>query len=63
MKVKELFGVLVNTEDVRLYNSDGIFVWEGEFKEIPPIYFESVIDEMYSTRTVDKGILLIFNLQ
>lgn len=59
MKVKDLFGILLNSEDVSLYKTGDLFLWEGEFKEIPSLYFESIIDEIYSVPSVDKGAFIV----
>lgn len=63
MKVKDLFGVLLNTEDVSLYNAWGVLEWVGEFKEIPHRYFELIIDTMYSAPNINKGTHIVINLK
>ena len=63
MKVKDLFGVLLNDEDVRLYNSDNVFVWKGEFKEIPTVYCDSLIDSMYPISTINMHSFIVVNLK
>jgi hypothetical protein len=63
MKIKELFGVLLNSEDVSLYNPWGILEWEGEFKDIPQQYFECIIDTMYSAPNISKGTYTVINLK
>ena len=55
MKIKDMFGVLLTTQEVSLYNACGILEWEGEFKHVPHRYFECIITNMYSSPTIDMG--------
>lgn len=63
MKIKDLFGVLLTSQDVRLYNACGILEWEGEFKHIPQRYFECIINNMYSPPTIAKGGYIVINFK
>lgn len=63
MKVKDLFGVLLGSQDVSLYNSCGILEWEGEFKHIPQRYFEAIIDSMYSPPAINKVSCIVINFK
>nr|DAP65737.1 MAG TPA: hypothetical protein [Caudoviricetes sp.] len=55
MKIKQLFGVLLTSQSVSLYNSSGILEWEGEFKHVPHRYFECIINNMYSPANDCQG--------
>lgn len=59
MKIKDLFGVLLTSQEVSLYNACGILEWEGEFKHVPHRYFECIINNMYSPPTIDRGSFII----
>ena len=63
MKIKDLFLILSNSEDVSLHKTDGLFIWNGRFKEIPSLYFESIIDEIYTVSTVNKGCFIVISIQ
>lgn len=63
MKIKDLFGVLLNSQDVSLYNSCGILEWEGEFKHTPHRYFECIINSMYSVPTTDRASYIVINFK
>lgn len=63
MKIKDLFLILSNSEDVSLHKTDGLFLWEGEFKEIPSLYFESIIDEIYTVSTVNNGSIMVISIK
>lgn len=63
MKIKELFGVLLTSQYVSLYNASGILEWEGEFKHVPCRYFECIINNMYSSPTVDKCSFIVINFK
>lgn len=63
MKVKDLFEVLLGSQDVTLYNSCGILEWEGEFKHIPQRYFEVIINSMYSVPAINKVSYIVINLK
>ena len=63
MKIKDMFGVLLTTQEVSLYNACGILEWEGEFKHVPHRYFECIIINMYSSPTIDMGGSFIINFK
>lgn len=42
MKIKDLFGVLLTSQDVSLYNACDILEWEGEFKHVSHRYFNCI---------------------
>lgn len=66
MKIKDLFGVLLTSQDVSLYNACGVLEWEGEFKHVPHRYFDCIINNMYSSPTNAKGrgvVLLLLTLK
>lgn len=63
MKIKDLSGVLLTSQEVSLYNACGIHEWEGEFKHIPYRYFECTINNMYSTATIAKGSFIVINFK
>lgn len=63
MKIKDLFGVLLTSQDVSLYNACGILEWVGEFKHMPPRYFECIINYMYSNPMNDRGGFIVINLK
>lgn len=39
IKVKDLFNVLLGTQDVRIFSVSCMSIWEGEVKDIPQEYF------------------------
>lgn len=63
MKIKELFGVLLTSQYVALYNACGILEWEGEFKHVPCRYFECIINNMYSSQRLPRIVLLLLTLK
>lgn len=63
MKIKELFGVLLTSQDVSLYNACGVLEWEGEFKHVPHRYFECIINNMYSPQRLPRVVLLLLTLK
>lgn len=63
MLIKDLFGVLLTSEYVSLYNECGIPEWEGEFKHIPQRYFDCIIMNMYSAPTIAKGSYIVINFK
>lgn len=63
MVIKDLFGVLLTSQDVSLYNECGILEWEGEFKHIPQRYFDCIINNMYSSPTIGKGSFIVINFK
>lgn len=63
MKIKELFGVLLMSQYVSLYNECGILEWEGEFKHVPYRYFECIINDMYSPPSLNKCSSIVINFK
>lgn len=63
MKIKDLFGALLTTQDVSLYNSCGILEWEGEFKHTPDRFLDCKINYMYSSPTMAKGSVIVINFK
>ena len=63
MKIKQLFGVLLTSQHVSLYNACGILEWEGEFKHVPQRYFECIINDMYSSLTIAEGSFIVINFK
>ena len=63
MKIKDLFGVLLTSQQVLLYNACGVPEWEGEFKHVPHRYFECIIINMYSRTTIDNGSFIEINFK
>ena len=62
MKVKDFIGVLLDSQEVSLYNACCILEWEGEFKHIPHRYFDCIINGMYS-ETFDKGSFIVISFK
>lgn len=63
MIIKDLFGILLTSQEVSLYNACGILEWEGEFKHIPHRYFDCIINNMYSSLSIAKGSYIVINLK
>lgn len=63
MIIEDLFEVLFICQAVALYNACGILEWEGEFKDIPLGYFNCIIDNMYSSPTIDMDSVIVINLK
>jgi hypothetical protein len=63
MKIKDLFGVLLTSQDVSLYNACDILEWEGEFKHVPHRYFDCIINNMYSSSTIAKVSFIVINFK
>lgn len=63
MKIKQLFGVLLTSQYVALYNPCSILEWEGEFKHVPHRYFECIINNMYSSPMIAKGSFIVINFK
>lgn len=63
MIIKDLFGVLLTSEYVSLYNACGILEWEGEFKHIPQRYYDCIINNMYSAPAIAKGSYIVINFK
>lgn len=63
MKIKDLFGVLLTSQDVSLYNACCILEWEGEFKHVPHRYFDCIITNMYSSPTIGKCSFIVINFK
>lgn len=63
MIIKDLFGVLLTSQYVSLYNACGILEWEGKFKHIPRRYFDCIINNMYSSPTIAKDSFIIINFK
>lgn len=63
MKIKDLFGVLLTSQDVSLYNTCGILEWEGEFKHMPHRYYDCIINNMYSSSTIAMGSFIVINFK
>jgi hypothetical protein len=61
--IKDLFRVLLTSQDVSSYNACGILEWEGEFKHIPHRYFDCIINNMYSLPTIAKGSFIVINFK
>jgi hypothetical protein len=59
MKVKDLFNVLLGAQDVRIFSTGKISIWEGEFKDIPHEYFDKLIDTMYSVPVVGLSSFIV----
>lgn len=63
MVIKELFGVLLTTQYVSLYNACGILEWEGEFKHVPHRYFNCIINNMYSPPAITNCSFIVINFK
>lgn len=64
MKVKDLFDVLIGTEDVRIFTAGRPSIWgEGEVKDIPQEYFDKLIDTMYSIPVLPLCSYIVINLK
>lgn len=59
MKVKDLFNVLLGAQDVRIFSTGKILIWEGEFKDIPHEYFDELIVTMYSVPVVGLSSFIV----
>lgn len=63
MKIKDLFGVLLTSQDVLLYNTCSILEWKGKFKDVPHRYYECIINNMYSLPAFAKGSFIVINIK
>lgn len=63
MEVKDLFNVLLDNQDVRIFSVGHISIWEGEVKDIPQEYFDKLIDTMYSIPVLPLCSLIVINLK
>lgn len=63
MKVKDLFNVLLGNQDVRIFSTGRISIWEGEVKDIPQEYFDKLIDTMYSIPVLPLRSFIVINLK
>lgn len=63
MRIKDLFGVLLPSQYVALYNASGIHEWEGEFKRIPRRYFDCITNNMYLSPTITKDSFIVINFK
>lgn len=63
MKVKDLFSVLLRSQDIRIFSAGHISIWEGEVKDIPREYFDKLIDTMYSIPVLPVCSFIVINLK
>ena len=63
MIIKDLFGGLLTSQDVSLYNACGILDREGEFKHIPHRYFDCIINNMYSSPAIAMCSFIVINFK
>ena len=63
MKLKDLFNVLLNEQDVIIFSGGAISMWGGEFKDIPHEYFDKLIYTMYSVPMIGLSSFIVISLK